>query len=462
MESGSVRGAVSERPGDSADSHSQPLSGRQTAFVLSFLAAVLTALLLIQPGGGEGGSGEHAGESLTRAPVPSAVAAGLDSTGGDSLETMPAENLPELWTQPRGSASGNAFWGPDISGPFDTLWEIRTGYELFASPAILDGILYFGCNDSHFRAVDSADGRAVWAFPVQCGISAEAAVDSQRVYFGGQDGYLYCLDRQRGTQIWKAGLGYHILCDAALIADSLVLTGNSRGGVAAVSTGDGQVVWSDNLGGLVLGVTVTDSLAVVSTESGRVAAYGFDGTRFWNRDLGHQASQPSASQGRVLVGLSNGTVRCLSLEEGSDMWAADLQAGGYRAVVGRPVVRGDRVLAGTSHSRVACIGLEDGSVLWNREMENWVQVPPSVGDSLVYVSCDDKRLHILSLADGSSVDSLEIGSYSGTAPTVVGGVVYLGTAGGNMAALRGTVHHPPDTVSTDTVLPDSTDGGAGL
>ena len=462
MESGHLGQAVGDRPMKTADAGSEPLSGRQTAVVLSFLAAVLTALLLLQPGGGAGGSADRTGESFPQAPVPSAVAAEMDSAGGDSLATMSADSLPGLWTQPRGSASGNAFWGPDVAGPFDTLWEIRTGYELFAAPAILEGILYFGCNDSRFRAVSAEDGRAVWAFPVQCGISAEAAVDSQRVYFGGQDGYLYCLDRQQGTQLWKAGLGYHILSDAVLLGDSLVLAGNSRGGVAAISTEDGEVIWSDNLGGLVLGAAVTDSLAVVSTEGGRVAVYGFGGTRSWSRDLGHQASQPSIAEGRILVGLSNGTVRCLSLEDGSDLWTADLHSGGYRAVVGRPVVRGDRVLAGTSHSRVACIGLRDGSVLWNRQMENWVQVPPSVGDSLVYVSCDDKRLHVLSLADGAAVDSLEMGSYSGTAPTVAGGVVYLGTAGGSMAAVRGTVPQTPDTVSADTVLPDSAGGGPGL
>ncbi len=444
-------------------------TGRHTGVVLSFLAGLLVALLLLQPGGGGGGANQAPGESFPRAPLPSAIAAGLDSMSTDSLDPPPTDSMPAVWTQARGSASGNAFWGPDVVAPFDTLWEIRTGYELFSAPAVMDGILYFGCNDSRFRAVRAADGRAVWAFPVQCGISGEAAVDSQRVYFGGQDGYLYCLDRSDGSRLWKAGLGYHVLSDAALLADSLVLAGNSRGGVAAMAVTDGEVVWTDNLDGLVLGPAVAGSLAVLSTESGRVAAYEFDGTRAWTRDLGLQASPPSVSDGMVLVGLADGTVRCLSLEDGTDVWTADLESGGYRAVVGRPVVRDGRVLAGTSHSRVACMALEDGRVLWNREMENWVQVPPSVGDSLVYVSCDDRRLHVLSLYDGTGTDSLEIGSYSGTAPTVAGGVVYLGTAGGRMTALRGTVPEVADRPAADSVevvpepaLTDSANGGAGL
>jgi outer membrane protein assembly factor BamB len=210
-------------------------------------------------------------------------------------------------------------------------------------------------------------------------------------------------------------------------------------------------------------------VAVFSTESGMLAAYGFDGARVWCRDLGPQASAPSVAGERVLVGLADGTVRCLSLEDGSDLWSADLESGDLRAVVGRPVVSGDRAVAGTGHSRVACISLEDGNVLWNREMENWVQVPPAVGDSTVYVSCDDKRLHLLSLSDGSGVDSLEIGSYSGTAPTVSAGVVYLGTAGGRMAALRGRVPVTPEESAPDSAVagdapsaPDPTGGGGGL
>mgnify|MGYP001120905208 CR=1 FL=1 len=434
------------------------IAGRETALVLAVLAALLTALLLLQPGAGE--ESNPPGSALPAAPVP--IAAGAEAISDDSLEAPDSSSrMPAVWNQPRASASGNAFWGPDVVGPFQQIWEIRTGYELFGAPVLIEETLYFGCNDSYFRAVSAESGAAIWAFPVQCGISGEAAVDSSRVYFGGQDGYLYCLDRSSGSQQWKAGLGYHILSGVAIVADTLVVAGNSRGGVAAVSTRSGEVAWSDDLQGLVLGPAAADSLLVLTTESGAVAAYSHDGARIWHRDLGRQCSAPSISDGRVFVGLSSGILRCLSLTDGSDVWSADLQAAGRRAVLCRPVVADELVIVGTSHSRLACVSASDGSISWTVEMENWVQVPPAVGDSTLYVSCDDKRLHVLSLPDGSPLDSLELGSYSGTAPTVADGVVYLGTAGGKMAAYRGTV---PGTEAPQDATPapgaDSDAGGA--
>jgi len=434
------------------------LSGMETALVLSVLAVLLGALLLLESGGG---GGREPGGAIPRTPLPQAVASGLHSPQDSSLEEEPAAAATPLeWSQPRCSASGNAFWGDDVVGPFRQIWEIQTGYELFGSPALVDGVLYFGCNDSRFRAVSASTGQAVWAYSVQCGICGEAAVDSQSVYFGGQDGYIYCIDRSSGSRRWSAGLGYHILGGTALFADTLVAAGNSRGGVAALSRSDGEVVWNGNVEGLVLGPAVADSMVVVTTESGEVASWSFGGESLWRRDLQHQASAPSVVEGKVLVGLADGTVRCLSAADGSDLWTAELHSGGLRAVVGRPVAAGGYALVGTSHSRLARISVEDGSVLWSREMENWVQVPPAVGDSTAYVSCDDKRLHIVSLADGSTIDSLEMGSYSGTAPTVSGGVVYLGTAGGRMTALGGSEPLPADSqVAAAPVAPDTSGRG---
>jgi len=104
------------------------------------------------------------------------------------------------------------------------------------------------------------------------------------------------------------------------------------------------------------------------------------------------------------------------------------------------------LLAGTCDSRLVCLDRETGILLWETPFENWMQVPQVVCDTLVYASCDDRRLHVMSLNSGQPLESIELDGYSGTQPVIAGGVLYLGTAGGRFVALRGT---PPEEGEAD-------------
>lgn len=398
----------------------------RSALALAALAASAALALVLALTGGE--------------PAPSTDDAPR-AIGAVTVQPVPEEmraEVPSEWGQPRARPSAEGVWGPDVSEPFDTLWRISTSMEFFAAPAMLDGRLFFGGNDGLFRAVDAVSGAELWSYPTACGLSGEAAAEPGAVYFGGQDGYLYALDSDDGSKLWSAGLGYHLFSGAGLLGDSLVVAGNSDGSVAALSRDDGAVAWHDQPGGLILGPAIADTIAVFTSEDGMVCAYGVSGRRLWLRDFPGLASPPSAAGGSVFAAFSDGTVRRLDILDGTSQWEVDVAPGQARCTMSRPVISGDRVVIGTCDSRVLCLSAEDGEELWQAVLENWVQVPPAVGDSTVYAACDDKRLHVLSLDDGSAVDSLELGGYAGSAPLLVNGTLYLGTAGGEFFAFRGT------------------------
>ncbi len=347
-------------------------------------------------------------------------------------------DLPAVWPQAGCTSEGNPAWGDPAAPPFRELWRLETGYEFFSSPVLLDGVLYIGCNDSRFRAVDAMTGETLWSFPVVCGLSGGVAGDGSRVWFGGQDGMVYCLDRRTGTKIWSTGLGYHVFSDAALFADTLVLAGTSMGGIAALNAGNGGLVWEGAMNGLVLGPAVLDSTAVFVTESGNVTAFDPSGRVLWNREFTSQPSPPTISGSRVFVGFSSGKVLALGLGDGATLWETRLPRAEGRTVVSRPVSVGSALLAGTCDGRLVCLDGDTGTLIWETSFENWMQVPPAVCDTLVYASCDDMRLHVLSFRTGEEFCSLELEGYSGTQPVVAGGVVFLGTAGGDFMALEGT------------------------
>ncbi len=383
-----------------------------------------------------------------------------DSSDIDSLTVIENdivfEEMPEFWLQARGLSNGNAGWGPDIVAPFNELWFIRSngGREFFSSPALVDGVLYFGCNDGNLRAVDAANGSVKWTYATVCGICGEPAVDSTTVYFGGQDGVIYALDRFSGSKRWSAGLGYHVFCNTAVFSDTLIVTGNSMGTVCALDARTGEPVWDDEIGGIVLGPVTVDSIVVFSTENGNIVAFDTAGERLWARDYSSQASPPSADASGVYAGFSNGAVRKFSLHDGNVIWETDIVSSASRCVLARPVIVGDVVLCGTNDGQLASLAASDGTVRWRQNFDNWIQLPPAVGQKMIYAACDDQRIHILDLSTGAKLDSLKMEGYSGTAPLLADGVLYFGNTSGDFMALRGTVPQE-DSVETAIELPDT-------
>lgn len=440
---------------------SSPARGdtRKAKLIGVSLMGALIALFLLSTVFSSKGEGED--------PVPTLQTVSEDSSGTDSLPqtgvTFLTEAKPRFWPQARSSSTGAAGWGPDAAAPFSNLWQLESagGREFFSSPALVDGVLYLGCNDGNMRAVSATSGSVLWSFSTVCGISGEPAVDSTTVYFGGQDGYVYALDRATGQRKWSSGLGFHIFCDTGILCDSLILSGNSMGKVCALDSRTGQPVWDREIGGIVLGPAVVDTLAIFTSENGVTAVFDWQGETLWTTEHAAQASAPSADSTAVYVAYSGGMVRKFDIGNGTLRWDTDVVSRPGRTVLARPVLTGGKVLVGTNDGQLVCLDRETGGIIWEQQFENWLQLPPAVGQELVYLACDDQRLHLVELETGAKVDSLEMGGYSGTAPLLMDGVVFYGNTSGVFRAVQGTPPTleqdiPEDTLSAEIEpLPDT-------
>lgn len=420
-----------------AQQGSRRLSGARLAVVAAIVGGILGAILLVDR---ISAPAETENPSAFPEPVHSHQVSGA---------SLPAQEPPPgLWLQSSGSSTGNPAWGRGIRAPYDTLWILETGVEIFSPPAVVGNRIYMAGNDRVLRALDRNTGDQLWSRTVTCGLSGGVAADSQLVYFCGQDGWVYAVDRSTGSEIWRSGLGYHVFTDAAVFCDSMVLAGNSMGSVAALRTSDGSVLWSTEMNGLVTGPAFSDSVAVFTTESGEAAAYDSYGNRIWRRSFTSQPSAPSISSGRVFVGFSSGKVLCFSLSTGETIWETALEGISGRTVVTRPAVYRDSLLvAGTCDRRVFCLDAATGEELWETGFENWVAVTPAALDTMVYASCDDGRIYTLSLNSGVPLDTIQTDSYSGTPPILIDGILYAGSASGDLLAIQGTV--PPDSILSD-------------
>jgi outer membrane protein assembly factor BamB len=105
-----------------------------------------------------------------------------------------------------------------------------------SSPAVEDGVVYFGSYDGLFYAVDAASGQLKWKFassgerrfaakhlhgslpegetmpdPFDCYLSSPVVFGGS-VYFGSGDGNVYALDTSSGKVNWK----FHRRCGTRL------------------------------------------------------------------------------------------------------------------------------------------------------------------------------------------------------------------------------------------------------
>lgn len=107
-----------------------------------------------------------------------------------------------------GSGDGNIYALNAANGT--AKWKFATGNVVHASPAIADGTVFIGSWDSYFYAIDATSGKEKWRFKTgedtkiynQVGFQASAAVANGTVYVGCRDSNFYALDVATGKQKW--------------------------------------------------------------------------------------------------------------------------------------------------------------------------------------------------------------------------------------------------------------------
>jgi outer membrane protein assembly factor BamB len=73
-------------------------------------------------------------------------------------------------------------------------WSFPTGGEVESSPAVANGIVYFGSTDTHLYAVDATTGALVWRLDPGDAIVSSPTVSDGVVYLGTMGGGLFALD----------------------------------------------------------------------------------------------------------------------------------------------------------------------------------------------------------------------------------------------------------------------------
>lgn len=123
------------------------------------------------------------------------------------LAALPAgAALAADWPMFRGNAARTGYAPEQAAPPFSSTWTFQAGDGILSSPAVYDGVVYFGSRDRHVYALDAGSGALRWRFKARNWVDSSPCVSSGTVYAVSTDGHLYALDRLTGALRWFAAL----------------------------------------------------------------------------------------------------------------------------------------------------------------------------------------------------------------------------------------------------------------
>jgi len=231
-----------------------------------------------------------------------------------------------------GSQDGNVYALDANTGA--KLWSSDVSFGL-SDPVIIDGVVYVIGNYTLY-ALNANTGVKLWSFAVPPGgITSSPAVANGVVYFGAADSHLYALDASTGAKLWSFAAGV-VSIGSPAVADGVVYVGSNENdqNVYALNASTGAKLWSFHTG---QDINSTPAIAngvvfVTTTEGSRDvgdvwALNASTGALLWRFfPEGRVWGSPAVANGLVYVGTANfttylGTLYALNASTGAKLWS---------------------------------------------------------------------------------------------------------------------------------------------
>jgi len=321
-------------------------------------------------------------------------------------------------------------------------WTYTTGSEVRSSPAVADGIVFIGSNDSNVYALDQYSGALVWSFTTGGWVQSSPAIADGKVYVGSFDGKVYCLDASTGAPIWNYTTSGIVFSSPAVSGGNVYL-GSLDHKVYCLDSSTGAPIWN-----YITEDWITSSPAVVdgkvyvgSLDHKVYCLDAFTGAHIWSYATGDDVdSSPAIFDGKVYVGSDDSKVYCLDSFTGARIWSYTTGS----KVHSSPAVGDGRVYIGSDDNKVYCLDAFTGAHIWNCTTGGEVQSSPAIADGKVYVGSFDGKVYCLDAFTGDSIWSYTTGSKVHSSPAVADGMIFIGSGDHAVYAFGNVIRVPED------------------
>lgn len=341
-------------------------------------------------------------------------------------------------------------------------WQFATGAAIHSSPAVADGVVYVGSQDSRLYALDAETGRELWSFAAESWVESSPAVADGVVYFGSNDGNLYALDARTGAERWRFQTRLGVRSSPA-VAGGMVYFGTDNYTVYGVDAATGRQRWIFHAAGRIDSSPVVEDGIVYVGNSTRYL-YGLharDGRmRFDYKVFAPVLSAPAVQDGTVYTMNARGELyaidgrhRAWPMEDRLrpywiQMWVFGLPVprpgapsgflwkyGTGGASRASPVVVGDTAYTAAA-TGVTALDLTTRTPRWEYAEARFGMSSPALAGAILIAASDDGTVYALDTATGEPRWRFRIGGKITSSPALAGGVVFVGSHDGTLYAIE--------------------------
>lgn len=143
----------------------------------------------------------------------------------------------------------------------------------------------------------------------------------------------------------------------------------------------------------------------------------------WKFEGGPFKAAAAVKGGSVYVGDEDGQFWCVDAAAGKKRWVFKTQA----EISSGANFSGDDVLFGSGDEHLYCLS-KDGKERWRFKLPGGpVMASPTVADGRTFVAGCDSTLHVIYVARGKEVETVEVGGQVAASAGVIGNELYVGT-----------------------------------
>ncbi len=289
-------------------------------------------------------------------------------------------------------------------------------------PTLADGLIYHE-GKSGLHVQDSKSGQDKWVFGLEDagGVASSPAIDQGVIYFGTSQGYFYALDLANRQPKWKTYIENHLSTDPA-IADGLVYFA----GDAYRADPGGDVIYSQR------------SIYALDQQTGR---HVWQFIPPGSSEIPGSVGDPVVADGVVYCASSAdyteyGYVYAMDSRTGKQLWTyTPTQALAFP----KPLAVSDGLVYVVGEAGpLYALDAKTGAERW-RFVVSVSQTAPSLANGVLYVGSGD-TLYALDAKTGKTLHKLAVGMSIVQPPVIADGVVYVvgseGDLGNTIIAIR--------------------------
>jgi outer membrane protein assembly factor BamB len=378
-----------------------------------------------------------------------------------SMDSTPAQGD---WSMFRRDLSRSGVSGSSVADPVGKIkWTFTAADVIHSSPAVVDGIVYFGSRDRHLYAVDAETGAEIWSFATGSWVESSPVVVGGVVYFGCNDARVYALDAKTGAKIWEFAVTYAIRSSPA-VANGVLYIGTDDHHIYALDAATGKEKWRSSTDNLVISApAVSQGIVAVGCSDG--IFYTFNASNGQAR-LQFDAfaainGSPAIRDGVAYFVDISGRFTALDITGKNWVWENKLKqywnAAYLYGIAPRPPtasgflwglplaflpgtassvsLNGDFAYFGVGNS-VMSVDLAAKKMAWEFKTKNMVSSSPAVTDNGVFIGGNDGLLYALDKTTGEKIWDINFGTAITSSPAVVDGTLYVGCDDGKLYAIE--------------------------